>query len=165
MHARKPDLSEANLTMLMRVSTHLDVGWPAEDFRVYLDTKAGEAGFKNDAELAEAAGLNPSLLSRWRSGRAQPSRKSLKMLARPLRTTPVMLYIAAGLDEAEDLDVTAEADRWPAELHDLRTLYERFEAIGRADVVRRDIVRLVAGLRAELAELAKPGPNSRRRAG
>lgn len=150
--------------MLLHVSNR-DVGWPVEDFRVYLDTKMREAGFKNDAELAAAAGINASLLSRWRSGRAQPSRKSLKQVAPVLRVSPVMLYLAAGLDAAEDLDVNADADAWPEQLHELRSLTERFDALGHGDTVRRDIARLIAGLRAELVDLVDDGPNGRRRAG
>lgn len=149
---------------MLRVRTN-DIGWPVGDFVIYLDQKMRDAGIDRDSRLAAAGGIDPSLISKWRSGRQQPSRKSLKALAPALRVSPVMLYLAAGLDDAEDLDLTSGADSWPAEFHELRTLYERFEAIGRADVVRRDMGRLVAGLKAELAELERPRPNSRRRVG
>lgn len=164
MRARTPATARKNAATVLRVRTN-DVSWPVGDFVNYLDEKMQDAGIDRDSRLAAAAGIDPSLISKWRSGRQQPSRKSLKALAPTLRVSPVMLYLAAGLDEAEDLDVTAEADSWPAEFHELRTLFESFEAIGRADVVRRDMVRLVAGLRAELAELEKPRPDSRRRVG
>jgi transcriptional regulator with XRE-family HTH domain len=163
MRARTASRARKQAVTLVRVRT--DSGWPADDFRDYLDEKMRDAGLPRAADLAAAAGIDASVISKWRRGIQQPSRKNLKAIAPALRVAPVMLYIAAGLDQAEDLDVNADAEGWPPQFHDLRTLYERLDAAGRGDAARRDLARMVAGWRAELDEPESGPPNSRRRAG
>jgi transcriptional regulator with XRE-family HTH domain len=157
-----PSRARKHPDSLLRVRTE---NWPAEDFRVYLDEKMRDAGLPRAADLAAAAGIDASLISKWRRGIQQPSRKNLKAIAPVLRVAPVMLYLAAGLDEAEDLDVNADADSWPGGFHELRTLFERLDAAGSGEVARRDLARLIASWRTDLDELERARPNSRRRAG
>lgn len=138
--------------------------WPVEEFRDYLDATMRACGIPHDAALARAAGLDPSLLSNWRNGKAQPSRRSLKKLASPLRVPPVNLYLAAGLDDEEDLDISGQ--------HDLSVIAPEYRALldfdrddDTSDVERtyvRQVIRtLLAGIRAE--RLPESRPNSRRR--
>ena len=82
--------------------------------------------------------------------------------------SPVTLYLAAGLEEQEHLELEAVPDFTvlPKPFHDLRHVYEQAKALGREDLVLSSISVLVSGLRAELeAEInrGKPQPSGRRR--
>lgn len=136
--------------------------WPAGDFRDYLDALMAAADIPNDAALARAADIDASLLSNWRSGKQQPSRRSLKKIAGPLRTRPAALYLMAGLDEREDLELSDADDLtvWPREFHELREVYEQYAAAARGDEVLDAIGTLVLGLAARMGTNDRP---SRRR--
>lgn len=125
-------------------------------------------GIQNDAALARAAGLDASLISNWRSGKQQPSRRSLKRLAAALRTTPVNLYLVAGIDEREDLELgdAQEPTTWPRQFRELRDVYEAMAAAGRGDRVLEAIETLVLGLQAQLSQVDQSRtthPSGRRR--
>lgn len=138
--------------------------WPAAEFRQYLDSLMQAAGLPNDATLARAAEIDASLISNWRSGKQQPSRRSLKRIAGPLNVRPAALYLQAGLDDLEDLEMTEAPDLtiWPAEFHELRDVFERFAAAGRGEEVLDAIGTLTLGLK---ARIGKPRSSARRRAG
>lgn len=121
------------------------------------------AGIADYAELSRLSGVSQTQLSNWRRGLAQPSRQALKKIAPALNVPPVVLYIQAGLDAEEDLALESVPDfsALPKQFHDLRDAYERMAALGRGDDALRSIALLVAGLRAELAEVE--GIDERRR--
>jgi transcriptional regulator with XRE-family HTH domain len=160
----------AHTSFTERISTHKllrvrnEESWPAGDFREYLDALMAAAGIPNDAALARAAEIDASLLSNWRSGKQQPSRRSLKKIAGPLRTRPASLYLMAGLDEREDLELgdTVDLTVWAREFHQLREVYEEYVAAGRGQEVLNQVGTLTAGLSAQLAG-SRDQPSRRRR--
>lgn len=143
--------------------------WPYEDFGKYLRALMQKAGIPDFAELSRITGVSQSQFSMWRRGMTQPSRRNLKRIAPALGLiSPVTLYLAAGLDEQEDLELGSQPDFTvlPQQFSDLRQVYEELKAIGREDVVLSSVSVLVAGLKAELAnERAhrRDQPSGRRR--
>jgi transcriptional regulator with XRE-family HTH domain len=147
--------------------------WPVDDFREYLKALMRNAGIADYAELSRLTGVSQNQFSNWRRGLAQPSRENLKKIAPTLGVAPVLLFIAAGLDQHEDFDLTPQPDfsALPKPFHDLREVYERLNDLGRGPEALRSISVLVAGLKAEVAELEsidkrrrRDQPSGRRRA-
>jgi transcriptional regulator with XRE-family HTH domain len=139
--------------------------WPVEEFNKYLTARRDQAGFANDSALARAADLDPSQLSNWRNGKAQPSRRSLNKLAPVLKVARMSLWILAGI--ADDEDVAApppsQFDNAPPEIIDLVTLYHdpRMTDDDRASL-RKWLSYQIAGVRSELG--ARSVPRDRRSA-
>lgn len=153
-------------------STVLRVGaptWPYEEFREYLRRLMDEARprIPDFAELGRLTGINQSLFSRWRSGAAQPGTESLRKVAGVLGVPPVKLFLAAGLTDAQELDLSGQVDLTvlPAEITQFIALYldERLTEDQRR-YARQTVAYIAAGLRAELAK-SQVKPSGRRRAG
>lgn len=140
-----------------------------EEFNSYLRALMDRAGIENYAELSRLTGVSQNQFSNWRRGLAQPSRETLRRITDALGLkSPVTLYLAAGLEEQEHLELDAAPDFTvlPKPLQDLHDVYERAKALGREDLVLSSISVLVAGLRAELdADLGRrqPQPSGRRK--
>jgi transcriptional regulator with XRE-family HTH domain len=143
--------------------------WPRENFLRYLDDLMRHAGIRDFAELSRRTGVNPSQLSNWKNGVAQPSRANLTRVAKVLDAAPVRLWVAAGLATADELDLTGQVDLTvlPPEF---RALVDFYNARGRTDEqraqIRAHINVAVSGLRAMFGETDTAGATSRsRRAG
>lgn len=124
-----------------------------EEFNAYLRALMDAAGIDNYAELSRLTGVSQNQFSNWRRGLAQPSRENLRKIAPALGLrSPVTLYLAAGLEEQEHLELEAAPDFrvLPKQFQDLRDIYERLKEVGREDVALSSVSVLVAGLRAEL---------------
>lgn len=128
------------------------------------------AGIENFAELSRLTGVSQNQFSNWRRGLAQPSRENLRKIAPAVNLrSPVTLYLAAGLEEQEHLELDSAPDFTvlPRPFQDLREVYEQLKALGRDDIVLSSITVLVGGLHAELtAELSRrraDQPSGRRR--
>lgn len=140
-----------------------------EEFNTYLRALMDAAGIETHAELSRLTGVSQNQFSNWRRGLAQPSRENLRKIAPAVGLrSPVTLYLAAGLEDQEHLELTAEPDFrvLPKALLDLRDVYEQMKDIGIGDVALSAIALLVGGLRAELAaEIARrrDQPSGRRR--
>lgn len=162
-------LTPAGVTGPVRTSSFLGVppNWPVDEFAIYLRGLMTEAGIPDFAELSRVAGVSQTQFSNWRQGKAQPSRESLKRIAPVLKVSPVKLFIAAGIDNADELDLVGEVDLRivPAEIRALIELYEdpRLSDEQRS-YVRRIVADVSAGLRAELAK-SQIRPPGRRKAG
>lgn len=140
-----------NVRKLSRVSK----SWPVEDFNRYLRALMDAAGIADYAELSRLSGVSQNQFSNWRRGLAQPSRPNLKKAAAALKVSPVKLYVRAGLDDEDDLELGAELDftALPAPFHELRAVYERLNDLGRGAEALRSISLLVAGLKSEIVGL------------
>lgn len=164
-------LSRARVTGPGRGNTLSHVGktWPVEDFNIYLRALMDAEAIETYAELSRLTGVSQNQFSNWRRGLAQPSRDNLRKIAPALGLrTPVTLYIQAGLDEQDELELGSEPDFrvLPKPLLELRDVYEQMKQLGREDVVLSSVSVLVAGLKAELAnETARRGaqPSGRRK--
>lgn len=171
---RPPPARPLNRTRVTRAEKSPTVAcvptsWPVDEFRAYLRALMDAAGIPDYAELSRLSGVSQTQFSNWRRGLSQPSRPALKKVAPVLGLkSPVTLYLAAGIDEHEDLQLPEQVDFTvlPKQFEDLRHVYEQMKAIGREDLVLSSISVLVAGLKAELdAELRRrqPQPSGRRR--
>lgn len=149
--------------------TCVPASWPYEEFRVYLRTLMDAAGIPDYAELSRLTNVSQTQYSNWRRGMSQPSRDALKKIYQVLGLkSPVPLYIAAGLDTIEELELAEQPNFTvlPRPLTDLIEVVEQLREVGREDVALSSIAVVVAGLRAELAaEIAKRTnqPSGRRR--
>lgn len=148
MRARTTFRQAAHATSLVRVRNQGE--WPAAEFRVHFEVLMRNAGIPNAAELARQAGIDPSLISKWLNGRQQPSRGNLKKVAGPLGTSPVNLYIQAGLDDEEDLDISGQIDTTVVaavyrELLDLDNDASTTDA--ERSFLRESVANLIAGVR------------------
>lgn len=99
--------------------------WPVEEFNKFLEARMKIVGIRDRAELARLAEIDQTQLSNWRLGKTQPSKESLKKVARPLGVRPVVLYLAAGLMTADELDLETQPAlvALPPELDELVNLY------------------------------------------
>lgn len=84
--------------------------WPVEEFNAYLEGLMNRAGIADREELGRLSDVNSATLSRWKFGTKQPSRGTLDRLAGVLNVKPALLWIAAGLASADDLDLAQEPD-------------------------------------------------------
>jgi transcriptional regulator with XRE-family HTH domain len=126
-------------------------------------------GINDFAELSRLTGVSQSQFSLWVRGKTQPSHRNLKRVAQTLGLkSPVTLYVAAGLNTEEDLELDEQVDLrvLPKPFQDLRDVYEQAKALDREDLVLSSISVLVAGLKVELeAEIKrrKPQPSGQRK--
>lgn len=95
-------LVDASLGTVVRVR-NLD-NWPREDFLNWLDREKDRANFKNDFELAEAAGISHSSISGWRTGRQRPSTVTLSKVAQALGVKSREAWLKAGAMAPSDLE-------------------------------------------------------------
>jgi transcriptional regulator with XRE-family HTH domain len=141
----------------------------AAPFTEYLRSLMREAGIQDFAELSRLTGVNQTQFSNWTRGKTRPSRESLKKITPALGlTSPLMLYLAAGLDEPGDHQLEQPPDFavLPRPLQELYEVYERFAALGQTDRVLSAIQLVLPGLKAELAMVEgihAPRTNVRRR--
>lgn len=75
---------------------------PHMDFATWLDTHMRDRGL-TPADLATAAGLAQSVVSRWRTGRVRPSVDNIRAAAHALRVPVVDGLIAAGILSPDDI--------------------------------------------------------------
>jgi transcriptional regulator with XRE-family HTH domain len=136
-------------------------GWDVEQaapFTEYLRSLMREAGIADFAELSRLTGVNQTQFSNWTRGKSRPSRENLKKIAPALGLArPLMLYLAAGLDEPGDHELERAPDFavLPRPLQELYELYGRFAALGQTDKVLSAIQLVLPGLKAELAEVER----------
>lgn len=134
--------------------SHVSKSWPVEDFNTYLRALMSAAGIDNYAELSRLTGVSQNQFSNWRRGLAQPSRENLRKVAPAVGLrSAVTLYLAAGLEDQEHLELDSAPDFTvlPKPFHDLRDVYEQLKDLGREDLALSSIAVLVGGLQAELA--------------
>lgn len=164
--ARPLNRSRVTRTETSPTVTCVPTSWPVEDFRDYLRALMNAAGIADYAELSRVSGVSQTQLSNWRRGLSQPSRQALKKLVMPLGLkSPVMLYIAAGIDAQEDLELDAAPDFTvlPKPFQDLREVYEQLKLVGQEDMVLSSIRVLVDGLKAQVRGSEGGQPSGRRR--
>jgi transcriptional regulator with XRE-family HTH domain len=97
--------------MTSSVITYNDVSvrnprpWKRETFFKYLEVEMARANppIPHLAALAELAGLSPSTISYWKSGKQRPTMERLAAIAEVLRKPRRELWLEAGLIDAEDL--------------------------------------------------------------
>jgi transcriptional regulator with XRE-family HTH domain len=130
---------------------HMTGAWQYVEFGDYLRLLMREAGIKDFAELSRLTSLNQSLFSNWRRGQTRPSHESLRKIAPVLNVAPVKLYMAAGLADADEMDLGRQVDMTvlPAEIRELIDLWPRLSADQEA-YARRFLTTITTGLRAEL---------------
>jgi len=134
--------------------------WPVDEFNEYLRACMKRAGIPDPAELSRMTNVSQTQLSNWRYGKSQPSAASLKKLAPALGVAPVNLYIAAGLNDSEELALDRSPDLrvGPREFVDLAELWDDDRLTDeQRSFVRRSVATLVAGLRAELPKHRRSG--------
>lgn len=143
--------------------------WPVEDFNKYLRALMQQAEISDYAELSRLTGVSQSQFSNWRHGRTQPSRRNLKRIAPGLGlSSPLTLYLAAGLDEHEDLELDSQPDFTvlPKPFQELLEVYEQLKLAGQEDMVLSSVRVLVDGLKAQVRGVQAGQPSGpRRRAG
>lgn len=66
-------------------------------FAAYLRAAMEAARIPTGAQLAEAAGIAPSLVNRWLNGKTSPSIDNLRAIAKPLGVPARELFVRAGL--------------------------------------------------------------------
>lgn len=143
--------------------------WPVDEFREYLRALMDERRIPDYAELSRLSGVNQWQFSQWNRGLAQPSVKSLRKVAPILGVQPVALFIAAGLNDAEELELTQGPDLkvGPAEFRDLAELWDDPRLTDdQRSFIRSAVANLVAGLRAGLVNspaAEQNSPSGRRR--
>jgi hypothetical protein len=74
----------------------------------WLGHRMAELGFASNSDLARAAGVPDSVISRWRTSGTTPSLTQLRRLQRPLHATLLQLLVASGhltADEAQAREV------------------------------------------------------------
>lgn len=126
--------------------------WPVEEFREYLRVLMDQAGIPDYAELHRRTGVSQTQFSHWRKGNAQPSADSLRRIAPALGVAPAALFLAAGLNLADEIE-PRESDLavLPREIRDLLDLWANDDLTGQQrDDLRRSIGIVVAGVRAGL---------------
>jgi transcriptional regulator with XRE-family HTH domain len=96
--------------------------------------------------MAEAAGIDPSGLSRWLNGK-RPSAEKVVAFARGLHQSPIEALIAAGYIEAGEASGVIEIARSRSELSDLELLTELGDRLASRPPIREmndDITRRLA---------------------
>jgi transcriptional regulator with XRE-family HTH domain len=83
------------------------------EFGAYLHQLMDACGFVTDADLGRAAGIDGSLLSKWRSGSAQPDIDSLRKLAPHLGVRLGDLLVSSGRATAEELGMAGKPPPLP----------------------------------------------------
>lgn len=139
--------------------------WPYQEFGEYLRAVMAAAQVPDFAELSRRSGVSQTQFSNWRRGLAQPSQDSLKKVASVLGIQPVKLYLAAGINDAAELDLSGQVDLTvlPGEIRDFLDLYlDARLSDEQRSYARRAVAHLTAGLRAEVAR-SQVGPIKRPR--
>lgn len=159
--AGRPPLSRARVTVAGRIPSLVGMGgakWPVGDFNDYVEAAMAGAGIKDREELAELSGLSPTQLSNWKSGKSQPSRKSLEKMAKPLRVPLRNLLLQAGLMSLDDFAEPPDLTVIPAQVRELLDLLadERVTEDEREFVLSHVSV-VVAGVRARLDVAGEEG--------
>lgn len=146
--------------------TCVPASWPVDEFREYVRALMDAAGIPDYAELSRLTSVSQTQFSNWRRGLSQPSRLALKKIYPALGLkSPVPLYIAAGLDTHEELELGEEPSRTvlPRPMQELLEVYEQLKALGQEEVALSSIRVVVAGLRAQLPDARKAQPSGQRR--
>lgn len=146
--------------------SHVSKSWPVDEFNTYLRALMNAVGIESHAELSRLTGVSQNQFSNWRRGLAQPSRENLRKIAPALGLrSPVTLYLAAGLESQEhlELDATPDFRVLPKPFQDLREVYEELKLAGQEDMVLSSIRVLVDGLKAQVREVQAGQPSGRRR--
>jgi transcriptional regulator with XRE-family HTH domain len=81
-------------------------------------------GFRTSSDLARAAQVPDSVISRWRSGTTTPSLAQLRRLQTPLQAPLVELLVAARLITADEARLRAPSSPAPV-MRDVRDAVER----------------------------------------
>lgn len=74
----------------------------------WLGRRMAELGFSANSDLARAAGVPDSVISRWRTSGTTPSLTQLRRLQRPLNATLLQLLVVSGhltVEEAQAREV------------------------------------------------------------
>lgn len=139
--------------------------WPVVEFQEYLRALMDAAGIADFAELHRRTGVGQWQFSTWKQGKNQPSAASLRRIAPALNVSPLKLFLAAGVNDAEELDLSGQPDLTvlPDEIRDLIALYldERISEDQRR-YARQAVAYIASGLRAEMAK-SEVKPSRRRR--
>jgi transcriptional regulator with XRE-family HTH domain len=124
--------------------------WPVEEFAAYLRALMREADIPDYAELSRLSGVSQTQFSNWRKGIAQPSRESLSKVAKVVNVKPVHLWLAAGVADADDLDLSEQPDLavLPREFTELIQLW-RTDLLSDAErqFLRTSVAVLMRGIR------------------
>jgi transcriptional regulator with XRE-family HTH domain len=169
----RPDLSHMRVTNGHSGSSvpAMSKAWPVAEFQAYLRACMGAAGISDFAELSRRTGVGQWQFSTWKQGKNQPSAASLRRIAPALDVPAIKLFLAAGVNDADELDLSDQPDLTvlPAEIKDFIALYldERLTDDQRR-YARQTVAYIASGLRAELAKSRDSGqvkPSGRRRAG
>lgn len=91
-----------------QVVTEQRPSWPA-----WLAERMELRGFRSSSELARAAGIPDSVISRWRSATSVPSLVQLRRLQGPLQVPLLTLLVAAGHLSAEEVAFELPPDPEP----------------------------------------------------
>lgn len=134
--------------------------WPVEEFREYLLTLMDHTGIGDYAELSRLSGVSQTQLSNWRLGKSQPSTGSLRKIAAALNVAPVTLFLAAGVNDHDELEMAHRPDFriGPPEFTALAELWDGDLTDEQRSFIRRSIATLAAGIRAERTR-ADVGPH------
>jgi transcriptional regulator with XRE-family HTH domain len=140
----------------------MPTSWPVEEFVAYLRALMTEAGIPDYAELSRLSGVSQTQFSNWRKGASQPSRESLSKVAKVVHVKPVHLWLAAGVANADELDLSdlPDLEVLPREFVELIQLW-RTDRLSEADrkFIRTSLSVMMRGIRSEVFD----DPGSRRR--
>lgn len=110
-----------NAPKIVRVNTGDRPKWPDRDnFFDWFDHWRDEKKFKNDSEVAGAAGLNHSSISAWRSGRQRPNAFSLSDIARVFGRPAREAWARAGLLTEADFAEMVTLDAQEKHIREIR---------------------------------------------
>lgn len=70
--------------------------WPRAEFFAWFDRRLDSSDYRNEYELARAAGVSHSAISSWRKGRQRPGTASLRKLAPKLGVGEAEILTRAG---------------------------------------------------------------------
>jgi transcriptional regulator with XRE-family HTH domain len=128
--------------------------WPErEDFFIWFDRARDESEFKTDTEVARAAGLDPSSISSWRSGRQRPTTASLSAVAKVLKKAVQEAWAKAGMLAPADMAHAPSEDphiqiirasKLPKAAKDM-LVAQRMEEIRQAEAKLRQTIALLEG--------------------
>ena len=91
---------------MLCVDTPVPKPWPERDaFFDWFDERKRIVKIKHDSGVARRAGLDPSSISSWRSGRQRPSAVSLSAIADVLKVGAQETWARAGLMAQGDVKV------------------------------------------------------------
>lgn len=94
-------------------------------------------------ETAAAAGIDPTGISRWLSGKRPTAERAISF-ARRLREQPAEALVAAGYLEPHELAGSIAIHRSPSMMSDIELLAEIAERLGQRAVDSKDVGTLLA---------------------